>query len=142
VRRYLFAAGLLPADDLVASVQSTPTPAITITTLGAELQCISQAEVESLKSNGGGFCITYSRGKTCITGFDDLSALHGSYHLLELLGVHFSSTVPVIPQTLKPWVADGYSLVANPAFTTRGLQPFHGGLMLFTPLRKRTVESS
>jgi len=48
------------------------------------------------------------------------------YSLWNFLGFFFSSMNPVIPKNLKPWPSAGYHSLATPAFSTRGLQPFHG----------------
>jgi hypothetical protein len=124
MHRYLLATGL------AATVSQ-----ITIAELNSTTSCLPHAEASALRNKETGYSIVQSKGHTCVTGFDDLNALYGVYSLLELIGIYFSSTNPVIPASLRPWPAEGFSVVASPAFTTRGLQPFHGTLLLL--LRRR-----
>lgn len=123
LRRYLHAGGLLPSEALagVFAPSAVSVQTVTIATAGMGSQC-SAVDGEHAE----GFSITQIGSETCITGYSDAGALQGVYSLLEHLGVYFSSTNPVVPARLGRFPEDGYSVASTPAFTTRGLQPFHG----------------
>lgn len=125
LRRYLYVGGLLAGDSLDVSKPDELTT-VTITTVDSDLQCDAAEVLSALRSQAEGYSISQIGAETCITGSGDAGALQGVYSLLELLGFLFSSTNPVIPKNLKPWPSDGYHSLATPAFSTRGLQPFHG----------------
>lgn len=130
LRRYLYAGGLISGEELTGALRDTAplvdaTPTITLTTSDAAA-CSTAEVVSAVRANADGYAITQTGTATCITGFDDAGVLQGAYTLLEHLGFFFSSTNPVIPAVARPFPADGFRLVATPAFTTRGLQPFHG----------------
>lgn len=63
---------------------------------------------------------------TCLVGSDAQNALYAVYTYLERLGFTFTSFGPTIPAAAAlRRLPVGYSQSDTPAFTTRGLQPFH-----------------
>ena len=125
LRRYLHAGGLIPSEALsgvFAPSADGEHATVTIATRGQRRSQCSAVDGEHAE----GFSITQVGSETCITGYSDAGALQGVYTFLEYLGLYFSSTNPVVPARLGPFPEDGYSVASTPAFTTRGLQPFHG----------------
>ena len=127
LRRYLFIGGFLPGESLAEVFSSVNASMIvTITTTNSTITCAPPEVLSALRDKAEGYALTRAGAEICVTGVSDTHALYGVYTLLEMLGFFFSSTNPVIPGKLNAWPVDGFQSVATPAFTTRGLQPFHG----------------
>ena len=80
----------------------------------------------------GGAAASASGGaaRLAVSGSDAQHALYGTYALLERLGMTFSTAGPTLPSRVPDVAALAAALAAaplaqTPAFSTRGLQPFH-----------------
>lgn len=65
-------------------------------------------------------------GAVSVVGSDPLHALYGAYSLLESMGCTFSTAGATTPLSPELHVfSPGFRRAEAPAFSTRGLQPFH-----------------
>jgi len=78
---------------------------------------------------GGAYTLSSPRdGLASVVGSDALHALYGAYTLLESVGCTFSTagaTHPLLAAASWRAFERGFRQDDTPAFTTRGLQPFH-----------------
>ena len=126
LRRYLADAGL--ERPLIASV-STPRALAARLAAGPSLLLLNATEAAVFGAPPPpalGFTLARpTEALTTITGTDAQHALFGAYAYLEHLGFTFTSAGPTIPARPSPPPPVGWASSAAPAFTTRGLQPFH-----------------
>jgi hypothetical protein len=132
LRRYLSAGGeplaaLAPASR-AALAAPRARPALVLLTR-AEAAGLGEAAAAAAASpaaaTAGAFAISAPRENvTLLLGEDAQGVLYAAYAYLEARGFTFTSfgpTIPVQPRRLP----QGFAQAATPAFTTRGLQPFH-----------------
>lgn len=134
LRRYLYAAGIdaAPATLAVASSRADVAAALAlgptfVIAAAPDARALLGADAPTPPSPGLELAAGPAAGLVTLVGSDAQHALYAVYTLLEHLGLSFTSagaTLPA-PGRARALPEPGWSSRAAPAFSTRGLQPFH-----------------